>query len=114
MDDADELGSFVDHRPEGICVELSGGVVGHDFDDGAMVLGCLQIGDVVGGVLGLSGQDPIAGTERNRMERQVPGHGGVFDQRDLVAARTDETCDRVADALEPLARGAGGGVPADL
>ena len=69
------------------CVErdLPVGVVGDGFDNYSCLLGHLEEGDVVAGVLGHGGEDAISRLEGDRVEGHVPGAGGILDNGNLVA-----------------------------
>src|SRR5216117_1617954 len=59
---------------------------------------------VVRQVLGPRGDDAVTRPERNRIERHVPRARGVFHDRDLVRARTDQRGDSVVDIREAIGR----------
>ena len=113
MRDGDEAYAVVDHPLERCDVERAAVVAGHDLDDGAGAPRHLQEGDVVAGVLRARREDAIAGPERDRVERQVPGHGGVLDQRDLLTLAVDQAGDRIVDGLAAVVGGVGRLIAAD-
>jgi hypothetical protein len=90
----------IDHAFERCDVELAGGVARHDLDDGAGAAGGVQEGDVVAGVLGLGGEDAVAGGEADGIERHVPGDRGVLDERDFGAVRVQELRNRIVDRFD--------------
>ncbi len=89
-------------------------VVGHHGDLGAGAAGDLPVGQHIAAVLGAAGQDLVAGAKGHRVERRVPGVGGVAEQGHLLALAPDQPGDRVIggrDRVPPLSRGL---IPADL
>jgi hypothetical protein len=70
-------------------------------------------GDVVAGVLRARREDAIAGPEGDRVERQIPGHRGVLDQRDLLTLAVDQAGDRIVDGLAAVVGGVGRLIAAD-
>ena len=56
----DERDTLVDHLFQGRKIERAVPVAGHDVDDDAVALGALEKSHVVGGVLRLAGQNPVA------------------------------------------------------
>ncbi len=99
--DRDQLDAAVDHGFQRHRIEHALGVVGDHLDDRAGALGGLDVGDVVGGVFGARGQDTVARRELEGVESQVPAHGGVLHQRDLVSVRPDQARDRAVNRLDP-------------
>ena len=65
-------------------------------------------------VLGFGGEDAIAGREADRIERHVPGHGGVLDERDLRRSAFNKSRDRIVDRFAPIVGCSGGLVAAGL
>ena len=65
-------------------------------------------------VLGFGGEDAIAGREADRIERHVPGHRGVLDERDLRTVGVQESRDGIIDRVDPIVCCRGGFVAADV
>ena len=87
---------------------LAGGVAGHDVNNGAGAARDLLEGDVVADVLRLGGEDAIAWCEGDGVERHVPRHSGVFDQRDLRWVSVQQAGDRGVDCFSTvIGRGSG-------
>ena len=111
--DRDQLRARTDRALERGEVDLPGRVaVDHvDLDPHARLH--LQEREVVRQVLGPRGDDAVAGPERDRVERHVPGARGVFHERDLVRARADQRGDGVVDIRDAIGRFGRGLVAAD-
>ena len=95
-------------------VQLAVLVVGHHHDLGAGPAGGLPVGQHVAAVLGPAGQDLVTRAQRHRVERRVPGVGGVVEQRDLLGPAADHLGDRLIGDGDRGPRLGGGLVPADL
>jgi hypothetical protein len=93
MRDGDQLDAPINHAFERLHIELARFIARHDVDDGAAAPCDLQEGDVVAEVLGFGGQDAITGREADGIERHVPGHRGVLDERDLRTVGVQESPD---------------------
>jgi len=65
-------------------VQLAMLVIGHHDDLGARPAGGLPVGQHVATIFRTAGQDLVAGTQRDGVERRVPGVGGIVEQRDLL------------------------------
>ena len=111
--DRDELDPVVEHVAQRVDRQLTVLVVRDDLDGRAGSPRRLEHRDHVARVLGCGGEDPVTGTERERIERQVPRASRVLYQRDLVGTRADQRRDRRVDLLEPVGGGVGRRVAAD-
>ncbi len=96
----DQLDAGIDHSLQRLGICLAGAVVGDDLDHRPGAAGSLQIGDIVGAVLRLPGQDPIAFLEAQAVEGHVPRQRGILEQRDLIAVRTDQSCNGIVHGGE--------------
>ena len=108
MRDGDQLDVMIDHAFEGVEIEFSRGVARDDVDHGPGAAGNLQEGNVIAGVLGLGGEDAIAGGEADGIERHVPGDRGVLDEGDFTAVGVQELRDRIVDRFDLVVGGRGG------
>jgi hypothetical protein len=105
--DGDQLGALIDCGGQGGHIDLAAFVTGDDLHLGTMVTFRLEVHDEVGGVLGLGGEDDVAFAEPDRSECEVPGNGGVVDDRNLLGGGPDQVGDRPVDRIEPLLGGGG-------
>jgi hypothetical protein len=76
--------------------------------------GDLPIGQHIAAILGAAGQDLVAGAKGHRVERRVPGVGGVVEQDHLLASAPDQPGDRVIGGRDRVPRLSRGLIPADL
>ncbi len=111
--DRDQLGPRPDRPVERIHVDLSGGVVVHHVDLDVHTALHLEEGEIVRGVLGPRGDDPVPGTKGDGIERHVPGPRGVLHEGDLVTARADQAGHGVVDVGHLVRRLCRGLVSAD-
>jgi hypothetical protein len=112
--DADQPRALVDQLRQRGGVELAVLVVGHDHHLDARTLRDLQVGKDVAAVFGPPSQDAIAASQRHRVERRVPGMGGVVEERHLVAPTANEFGDGVVRRGDVGFRRSGRRVAADL
>ena len=89
-------------------------VVLDDLQHRASAAGDLQEGDDVAGVLGTTGEDSITWHEIHRIERHVPGPGGIFKHGDLVRPAIDQSGYGRVCGLNLSGGGRGGLISADL
>ena len=102
-----EIGA-ADGGVEGIRVDLSVLVRRHHLHDGAGAVGDLEVGDHVGAVFGLGGEDAgaggrgMVGGDGPRVEKEIECGGAVDRECDLVAARvgTDQPSDRWTNGVD--------------
>ncbi len=113
MDERDEPGAALQLLLERAQRDLAALVVADHDDLRTGALRHLQQRDVVRRVLGAAGEDPVARLEVERVERHVPGPGGVLDDRDLVARAAEQAGDAVVGRLDPVVLAGGRLVAAD-
>jgi hypothetical protein len=90
MVDGDEPYVVGERRLQSVEGHLAVLVVGQHLDLDPTVAGGVQEGDRVAAVLAGRGQDAVARTEVDAVERRVPGAGGVLGDGDLARVRADE------------------------
>ena len=83
--DGDELDTLINGFAQRFEGDLSIFIVGDGFDGCASLLGNLEEGDVVAGLLGHGGEDAVARFEGNRIECHVPGSSCVLHNSYFVA-----------------------------
>src|SRR4029453_5899897 len=86
----DQLDPVVEQVDQRVGVDLTGAVVGHHDALDAGARRDLEVGEDVAPVLVAGGEDAVTPLERDRVERRVPGVGGVVEQRDLRRLATDQ------------------------
>jgi hypothetical protein len=110
--DPDQLRPFAGQLGEGGHVQLAVLIIGHHHHLGADVAGGLPVGQHIAAVFGAAGQDLVTRAQRDRVERGVPGVGGVVGQRDLLAAAANQFGDRVISGGDGIPGLGGGLIPA--
>ena len=100
--DGNELHAFVEHPLERAHVDLAAVIAWHDIDNCTRSLRHLKIGNVIGGVFRLGGQDAIAGAKWERIECHLPGDRCILGERDLVRRGIHQAGNRAVD--EPRSR----------
>lgn len=97
MRDRDQFGARTDRTFQCGEVELAGVVVADHVDLDPCARLHLQEREIVRQLLGARGEHAVAGVERHRIERHVPGARGAFHERDFVALRADQGGDGVVE-----------------